>query len=96
MTVSSDCLKDETDVLVILEFKGIRCSARDFHIEIELKQMMIIKPVQLFANCAIRPPQKIKFKIKVKFKIKIIIIIKILQICCMQGFEVLSSRQATA
>jgi hypothetical protein len=59
MTVSADCLKDETDVLVILEFKGIRCSARDFHIEIEVKQMMIMKPVQLFANCVIRPPQKI-------------------------------------
>jgi hypothetical protein len=55
MMVSPDRLTDETDVLVILEFKGIRCSARDFHIEIEVKQMMIMKPVQLFANCIIRP-----------------------------------------
>jgi hypothetical protein len=29
MMVSPDRLTDETDVLVILEFKGIRCSARD-------------------------------------------------------------------
>lgn len=47
-------LKDGTQVMVILEFKGIKCSARSFQFEIEMKQMLVSKPVQLFQQCLLK------------------------------------------
>ena len=41
-------VKEETSVMVILELNGIRCSSRSFHIEIEIKQMMVTKPKNIF------------------------------------------------
>lgn len=35
----------------ILEFQGIKCSARNFQLEIEMKQMMILNPVDIFEKC---------------------------------------------
>lgn len=46
-----DEIKEESHVMVILEVQGIRCSARSFQIEIELKQMMVMKPSDLFNTC---------------------------------------------
>jgi hypothetical protein len=43
-----DNVKENTQVMVILEIQGIRCSASSFQIEIELKQMMVMKPEDLF------------------------------------------------
>ena len=47
-------MKDGTPVMVILEIKGIRCSARSFKIEIELKQMMVLKQTDLFNTCILK------------------------------------------
>lgn len=47
-------LKDGTPVMVILEFKGIKCSAKSFQFEIEMKQMLVTKPVQLFQQCLLK------------------------------------------
>ena len=44
-------INDNTDVITILEFQGIKCSARSFQIEIEMKQMMTVKPSNLFDMC---------------------------------------------
>lgn len=44
-------INDNTDVITILEFQGIKCSARSFQIEIEMKQMMTVKPSNLFDSC---------------------------------------------
>ena len=46
--VQIDTIKENTQVMVILEIQGIRCSASSFQIEIELKQMMVMKPEDLF------------------------------------------------
>jgi hypothetical protein len=46
--VQIDAIKENTQVMVILEIQGIRCSASSFQIEIELKQMMVMKPEDLF------------------------------------------------
>jgi hypothetical protein len=46
-----DEIKEGSNVMVILEVQGIRCSARSFQIEIELKQMMVMKPSDLFNTC---------------------------------------------
>jgi hypothetical protein len=42
----------------ILELQGIKCSARSFQIEIEIKQLMTLKPVNLFDDCLINNNKK--------------------------------------
>jgi len=48
-------INDDMDIMTILEIQGIKCSARSFQIEIEIKQMMTLKPVNLFEKCIIKP-----------------------------------------
>lgn len=45
--------KETTDVITILEFQGIRCSSKSFQIDIEIKQMMILRPIVPFEKCVI-------------------------------------------
>jgi hypothetical protein len=49
-----DQIKENMNVMVILEIQGIRCSLRSFQIEIELKQMMVLKPDDLFDTCILK------------------------------------------
>jgi hypothetical protein len=56
--VEIDTIDDKQDVVSILEFKGIKCSSTSFQIDIELKQMVTIKPVKIFSNCVIRLPSQ--------------------------------------
>jgi len=51
LEVNHDDIKENTNVMVILEFKGIKCSSRSFQFEIELKQMLVMKPDLLFEKC---------------------------------------------
>jgi hypothetical protein len=51
-------IQENTNVLVILEFKGIRCSVRSFQFEVELKQMLVVEPDKLFETCIIKPKPK--------------------------------------
>jgi len=46
-------IKENTKVLAVLEFQGIRCSVRSFQFEIELKQLLIVEPDKLFEKCII-------------------------------------------
>jgi hypothetical protein len=48
---------DGTKCLVIFEFRGIRCSIRSFQFEVEIKQMLLVKPTNLFDKCIVRPKQ---------------------------------------
>ena len=51
-TVDLEDIRENTSVATILEIQGIRCSARNFQIEFELKQMMVLKPTEdLFEKC---------------------------------------------
>jgi hypothetical protein len=52
--VNIDLIKDSTNIIAILEVQGIKCSARSFQIEIELKQIMVLKPSKLFEKCIIK------------------------------------------
>jgi hypothetical protein len=52
--VDHSMLSELTNVIPILEFKGIKCTSRNFQVEIEIKQMMIIKPSIMFEKCVIR------------------------------------------
>lgn len=52
--VDFETITDNTDIVTILEFQGIKCSARSFQIEIELRQVMTLKPKNLFEKCIIK------------------------------------------
>ena len=52
--VNLESINDKTNVITILEIQGIRCSASSFQIDIELKQMMVIKPNNLFERALIK------------------------------------------
>ena len=56
--VEIDTIDDKQDIISILEFKGIKCSSTSFQIDIEMKQMVTIKPVKIFSNCVIRLPSQ--------------------------------------
>ena len=56
--VNIDDIKESTNVITILEIQGIKCSARNFQIEIEIKQMMVLKPCKLFERCVIKGTSK--------------------------------------
>ena len=55
--VNHDLLTDSTNVIPLLEFKGIKCTSRNFQVDIEIKQMMILKPSLLFEKCVIKNKQ---------------------------------------
>lgn len=48
---SINSVKEDQQVMSVIEFKGIKCSARSFQIDIELKQLMTLNPTNLFDNC---------------------------------------------
>jgi len=54
-TLDLECLSENMQAITILEVQGIRCSARSFQIELELKQMMVLKSVNLFEKCILKP-----------------------------------------
>ena len=49
--VPIESVTDTTNVVTILEVQGIRCLARNFQIDLEIKQMMIVKPKDIFEKC---------------------------------------------
>jgi len=49
--VDPETIGENTQIITILEVQGIKCSARSFQIEIEIKQMMTLKPANLFERC---------------------------------------------
>jgi len=48
-----ETIKENTKVLAVLEFQGIRCGVRSFQFEIELKQILIVEPEKIFEKCVI-------------------------------------------
>ena len=44
-------INDKNDIITILEIQGIKCSARSFQIEIEIKQMLVLRQPNLFEKC---------------------------------------------
>jgi len=49
--IDIDSLKEGSSVIAILEFQGIKCSARNFQVEVEVKQMMLLSDVNIFESC---------------------------------------------
>jgi len=53
-----DDINHETNIISILEIQGIKFTSRNFQIEIELKQSMILNNDALFENCLIKTNAK--------------------------------------
>ena len=54
--IAIDTINDKQQVISILELKGIKCTSTSFQIDIEMKQMVTMKPVELFTKCIIKLP----------------------------------------
>ena len=52
--IDIESIHENDNVATILEFQGIKCSPRNFQIEIELKQLLVLKPVDLFEKCVFK------------------------------------------
>ena len=52
--IPADSIKENTQIISILEVQGIRCSAKSFQIEIEIKQIMVLTQRNLFEKCVIK------------------------------------------
>jgi len=59
--VDMEKIVENSNVITILEIQGIKCSPRSFQIEIELKQMMLLKPSKIFEKCIIVPSSSKQF-----------------------------------
>jgi hypothetical protein len=51
-------ITNETQVISILEIQGIKFTSRNFQIEIELKQVMVLDNEPIFENCLIKANKK--------------------------------------
>jgi hypothetical protein len=49
--VPPESVLENSNLMTILEIQGIKCSTHSFQLEIEIKQMMILNPVDLFEKC---------------------------------------------
>ncbi len=52
--LSADIIQENTNLISILEIVGIRCTARNFSIDFEMKQIMYVEPVVLFDKCILK------------------------------------------
>lgn len=57
-SVEMNSINETTSMITILEIQGVRCSSKSFQIDIELKQVMVLKPVNLFEKCIIKTQSK--------------------------------------
>ena len=55
-------INNETNIISILEIQGIKFTSRNFQIEIELKQIMVLDNEPLFDNCMIKTTKKSNVK----------------------------------
>ena len=62
-------ITNKTNVLSILEFQGIKFTSRSFQIEVEVKQMMLVKEDDLiFENCLIKKTNVSNISLEMKNK----------------------------
>jgi hypothetical protein len=54
IAMTSQDIVDDTEIISILEIKGIKFTTRNFQIDIEVKQIMILDNEPIFKNCLIK------------------------------------------
>ena len=60
--LTMDDVNTETNIISILEIQGIKFTSRNFQIEIELKQMMVLNNEPIFNNCLIKTNKPLENK----------------------------------
>jgi hypothetical protein len=58
ITLGVSDITAETEIISILEIQGIKFTSRNFQIEIDLKQMMVLNNEPIFDNCLIKTNKK--------------------------------------
>jgi hypothetical protein len=53
MTVEAAQITEKTTMIAILEIQGVRCTSKSFCVDVEMKQLMVMKPSDLFDSCII-------------------------------------------
>lgn len=56
--VEYSAITSTAQLMTIIEVQGIRCSTRSFQIDMEIKQAMVLRPVNLFDTCLFKPQSK--------------------------------------
>jgi hypothetical protein len=51
--IDVDMIVENTPIITVLEIQGIRCSSRSFQLEYEIKQMLVLNPVDIFDKCVL-------------------------------------------
>jgi hypothetical protein len=59
INLTMDDVTNETNIISILEIKGIKFTTRNFQIDIELKQIMVLNSEPLFEKCLIKKDKNI-------------------------------------
>ena len=57
--ISHSDINDTTTMITIIEFYGIKFTSKNFQMEVELKQSMVVSPDDFLGNCFIKPTNKI-------------------------------------
>ena len=52
--IQFDSITENMQIMCVLEVQGIRCSSSSFQIDMLVKQMMVLQPVNLFDKCILR------------------------------------------
>jgi hypothetical protein len=52
--VDPESMNDKTEIKTILEIQGVKCSSKNFQVEIEVKQIMVLNPTDLFEKCVFK------------------------------------------
>ena len=57
-------INNETNIISILEIQGIKFTSRNFQIEIELKQIMVLDNEPIFENCLIKSRKNVNHQVE--------------------------------
>jgi len=49
--IEIESIKENMEIMNVLEIQGIKCSARNFQIEMEIKQIMLLNNLNIFEKC---------------------------------------------
>ena len=52
--VQFDSITENMQIMCVLEVQGIKCSSSSFQIDMLVKQMMVLQPVDLFEKCILK------------------------------------------
>jgi rRNA-processing protein FCF1 len=58
--IQTESMTNDKTIISILEIQGLKFTSRNFQIEIELKQSMVVSPDPFLDECFIKTPKKIK------------------------------------